>query len=522
METKEYGVALLRSLTDQPVKPENWSAGQTAEKSDSIRNDGGLATELDIGSIPQPVAKDHCQMIASASAIKPLCKLLVDGSPIAQRDACGALANIARGRTEYQERIIQAGGVTAMAALLRTGDASAQEQATAALSSVSQHESSRGTMITAGAVPPLVNLLKVNGRSEAQIRAAEALANLATLADGQAVVAKGGAIPRLIELLAAGKAQEATSRALARLAHGNLQNQTDICKLGGISRLLPSLNGVNIEAQVQAASALAELAGGERCRRRQDAIAKAGGIRPLLALIESRYSRAQCMALHALAEMSTNNRANQNSIAELGGTQPLVTLISAGSAPAAVQTYAAQALAQFVKHNETNQSAVAELGAISLLVSLMRQTSTPAIEAEVAGTLHALGEGHPANQASIVSAGAISALVGLLGSRSDHAARLAGNALSSLGLDNRDSQTEIAKLLVNLLTTAKREATQERASAALWRLVRQNPGDQMSIASAGGADSLVRLLRDGAQGGKAYALWSLSLCIRDENRQVCT
>ena len=527
METKEYGSQLLRSLTDQPAKLE-MQFDKKRDRGSGMSLGATAASDLDGIPVQQIMPggqenglPDHCVLIASAGGIKPLVILLKEGSANGQRDACGALANIARGRENYQQLIIDAGGVISMANLLRAGDASSAEQAAAALASVSQNLNAQKLILGSGAINPLVNLLKVNQRHEAQIRSAEALANLAQNSDdGCTAVAKAGAIPRILELLGTGKAAEACSRALAKLAHGNLQNQTDICRLGGVPKLLPPLSGVNVEAQVQAASALAELASGERCRRRQDAIAKSGGIRPLLQLVESRYSQAQCMSLHALAELATNHRGNQDAIAGLEGLAPLVTLISAGGASPDVQTYAARTLAQLVKHNEKNQTSVADLGAISLLVSLMRQTSTPTVEAEVAGALYALGESHPANQGAIVSSGAISVLVGLLGSRSDHAARLAANALSSLGLENKDSQSEMTKLLVQMLTTAKRESTQERAAGALWRLVRQNPADQKLIATSGGAQPLVKLLREGPQGAKAFALWSLSLCISDENRQV--
>ena len=327
----------------------------------------------------------------------------------------------------------------------------------------------------------------------------------------------------MLELLASGKAQEASCRALGRLASENLENQREIVKLNGIPKLLPPLSGVNTEAQVQAAAAIAAIAGGERNRSRQNAIAKAGGIRPVLALVESRYAAAKCMAMHALAQLAMNNIYNQDAVMILEGLPPLVLIVSSGSSTPDVQMYAARAIAELVKHNHKNQTIVAELGIIGLLVSLLRNaasTKSPEVEAEVAGAMQALSEGNQVNQLSIGNAGAIPVLVGLLGSRSDHTAHQAGNALASLGLDNSDGQREMAKLLVNLLTTAKREATQERAAAALWRLVRQNPFDQQAIASAGGAQPLVKLLRVGPVGGRAFALWSLSLCIDEKNQAV--
>ena len=43
------------------------------------------------------------------------------------------------------------------------------------------------------------------------------------------------------------------------------------------------------------------------------------------------------------------------------------------------------------------------------------------------------------------------------------------------------------------------EGTQKRAAKALWRIVKENGGDAATIAKAGGAEQLVKLLRDGSQ-----------------------
>ena len=514
MEDKEFAAQLLRSLTEMKSVVE----AEKVDESKPIQDDD---RGLSLGKPGESFSAfmDNIGHIVLQQGIKPLVSVLSGGSSAVQRDAAGALANIASGRRDNQEKIIAAGGIKPLATILRTGDASTMEQAAAALASISQNLANQQKIISAGAIGPLVALLKGNMRHDAQIYAAQALANLATEnKDGQIAIAKARAIPQLLDLLAAGKAQEATSRALGQLALDNLENQKEICKLGGISKLLQPLSGVNTEAQVQAAGAIAALAGGERNKSRQNAIAKAGGLRPILALVTSRYDSAKMMGLHAVAQMSLNNRANQDEIARLEGLPPLALLVSSGSAPPEVHMYAARALAELVRHNHANQTTIADLGVISLLVSLLRSTSTSAVEAEVAGALGALAQGHVANQGAVASAGAVSVLVGLLGSRSDAAANNAGNALSAIGLDNMESQKEIAKLLVGLLTTAKRESTQERAAGALWRLVRQNPSDQFSIAQAGGAQPLVRLLREGSPGGRTYALWSLSLCINETNQ----
>lgn len=56
----------------------------------------------------------------------------------------------------------------------------------------------------------------------------------------------------------------------------------------------------------------------------------------------------------------------------------------------------------------------------------------------------------------------------------------------------------------------------------MWRIVKENPETQATIAKAGGAETLVLLLRDATRRpatpqAKAYALWSLSLCIDASN-----
>ena len=81
------------------------------------------------------------------------------------------------------------------------------------------------------------------------------------------------------------------------------------------------------------------------------------------------------------------------------------------------------------------------------------------------------------------------------------------------------------RLLVQTLangTEGPRQGLADRAVAALWRMVRENPDHKVNIARAGGAEPLVYLLRDSVVGGpvQEYALWSLSLAIEPSNHQV--
>ena len=51
-------------------------------------------------------------------------------------------------------------------------------------------------------------------------------------------------------------------------------------------------------------------------------------------------------------------------------------------------------------------------------------------------------------------------------------------------------------------------------------MVEENPGNEVVIAKAGGAEPLVRLLSTKQTTAKAYALWSLSLSIDADNQKV--
>ena len=190
----------------------------------------------------------------------------------------------------------------------------------------------------------------------------QAIANVAALnLAGQTEVRNAGGVKYLLLLLGAGRAQEHAARALARLACRNGTIQADICKSGGIAKLLALLSDRNVEAQIQAADALQELAqggSGVGHRRTQDAISKAGGISPLLAMVDCSpvVTRAIAASVKCLAEVARRNRANQDTIASMGGLKPLVDLLQQGPTHTeAVQANAALALTEICRRNQENQ-----------------------------------------------------------------------------------------------------------------------------------------------------------------------
>ena len=489
MDAKEHGAMQLRSLTEQP------------------KGLGGDKHEV-----------ENAVLIAQEGAIKPLVSLVVTGSAQAQAHACAALAHIGHHGETYQQAIVDHGGVQAIASALRLGDSALQEQAAAVLASTSQLSISREPFIKAGAIAPLINLLKV-ASADTHVHTCQALGNLAQGSmEGQNMIARGGALQLLIELLGSGKAQEAAAYAIAKLAQDNHAIQNEISELGGIPKLISLLSVLSIDAQAQAAAALAAVAGGDSSIK--NVIAKAGGIRPLLVLVESKYPSAQRNAAHAIAMLALNHRGNQDSIAGMGGIAPLVSLTHHGQGHSPdVQAYAVLALTEIARHNKENQTAVADNGAIWSLVSLLKKSNSPIVEAEVAGAMWALSEDHNQNKVSIAGAGAIPALMTQLSSTVERAHVNAANALSSLGKGHSDNQAEIATLLVGLLEEASGDA-QDRAAHSLWRIVEENPGNEIMIAKSGGPEPLVRLLNTSQPAAQAYALWSLSLSIDGENQKI--
>ena len=458
----------------------------------------------------------HAAELSRAGAIEPLVRLLSCGAANTQCSAASALAGVAVMKAEYQKQIVAAGGGPALVALLKTGSAKVQEEAAAALATLRVDVSFQSEILRAGAIPALVGLLS-NGSAIAQAAAAQATANAAAYsAHAQREIAKAGAIPLLLTLLGSGKAQKPAAVALGNLAANNREIQDIVAGLGGVAPLLALLNGMDVESQVEAAAALAEMARDNP--ETQSAIAKSGGIGPLLAMLGSRVAAAQSRGMACLAQLARNNKENQDSIARMDGLTPLCRLLDAGEDAAEVLWCAACAIMEITRNNLENQRFVVDLGGISYLAGLIKLSSNTRVKAEVAGAFWALSE-DAAIKCTIAENATIFPLVQLLAVDDARATEHAACAILSLGLDNKKNQIQITQMLIDLLTNGS-EATQDRATKALWGLVNQNPSAHDAIAKAGDPAALVELLKRDYADVKDYALWSLSLAISRENQMT--
>ena len=275
---------------------------------------------------------------------------------------------------------------------------------------------------------------------------------------------------------------------------------------------------MNIDAQVHAAEALANLARGNS--NTQGIIAKAGGIGPLLAMLTVKSTAAQAQAASALAQLTRRNKENQVQVARQGGIPLLVPLLQANEL--SVQAMAALALTEVCRENVDNQTDAADGGCIISLVEQLKAADSSqmdAVKAEAVGALWVLSQNHPQNKAEINRKGGIAPIVGLLAAGSKRSQFHAASALASLGFDNVPNQVEITTLLVSLLSTGSSEA-KKNASMLLKTLVEENPSSNDEIATAGPISDLIGLLKDGTDEAKRYALWSLSLSINEQNHKT--
>jgi len=465
--------------------------------------------------------------LVSSGAIKPLIDLVTDGNDGSQIHAASTLATIAAAKHEYQDLIVAGGAIAPLVQVARTGSNKAQTYAAAAIASLSEQHKHREGMVKAGAIVPLVRLVRGDVTDDTHVYAAEAIANVsAQNPPAQDAFFAAGVVPLLLTLLHEGKAQDSAAHALAKLlspatpdAATNPAIQAEVAKDHGIPPLLALLSGMNVYAQVHSAEALANLARGNS--ETQAIIAKAGGIGPLLAMLTGKVTAAQAEGANALAQLTQRNPDNQSSVAKMGGI-PLLVLLLTNNDPY-VKEMAALAVTETCRENRANQTLAAEAGCVTSIVELLKDgksgTEMDAVKAEAVGAIWVLSENHDDNKVAIAAKGGISPTVGLLAMGTAKAQTHASYALASLGLGNVKNQMQITTLLVSLLSTGSVQA-RANATASLTRLVEQNPSSQTDIATASPVPDLIGLLKNGIDGAKKFALWSLSLSITPETQKI--
>ena len=493
--------------------------------------------------------------LVAAGVIKPLVDLLDNGNDGCQVYASSTLATIAASNSDFQMKIVDAGAIPPLVQILKSGSNKAQTFAAYAIAELSEQRSQQDPIVRAGAVVPLVRLLRSDVTEDAHLHAADAVANLSVgNTKSQKAFFEAGAVPLLLDQLYSGKSQMSVANAIAKLlspgaelgAKANTAVQSEIMEKGGIAPLLALLNAMSVEAQVNAAEALSNLARDNA--ETQIAIAKAGGIAPLLAMLPCKSQEAQAQGASALAQLTRYNRENQSSFSKQGGIQQLVPLLT--NKNLTVQAMAALCLTEVVKDNRENQTLASETGCIANLVDQLKNNDrapgieevkaeavrttlarvpSPPLHAHLArpplspslqaGAIWVLSDHHDKNKQAVADAGGIQPTVMILAGGTARAQEHAAYALASLGAGNVTNQRQITTLLVGCLSSGSAMA-KANATALLEKLVQENPTSQQEIAMAGPLLDLIGLLKDGSDGAKRFALWSLSLSISPDNQKT--
>jgi vacuolar protein 8 len=523
--------------------------------------------------------------LVAAGVIKPLVDLLENGNDGCQVHASSTLATIAASNSDFQMKIVDAGAIPPLVQILKSGSNKAQVFAAYAIAELSEQRSQQDPIVRAGAVVPLVRLLRSDVTEDAHLHAADAVANLSVgNTKSQKAFFEAGAVPLLLDQLYSGKSQMSVANAIAKLlspgaepgAKANTAVQSEIMEKGGIAPLLALLNAMSVEAQVNAAEALSNLARDNP--ETQMAIAKAGGIAPLLAMLPCKSQEAQAQGASALAQLTRYNRENQSSFSKQGGIQQLVPLLT--NKNLTVQAMAALCLTEVVKDNRENQTLASETGCIANLVDQLKNndrapgveevkaeavrtptttagsrpqptSARPPLHAPLAlpsppcphpppltpltslalpsppsphpslqaGAIWVLSDHHDKNKQAVADAGGIQPTVMILAGGTARAQEHSAYALASLGAGNVTNQRQITTLLVGCLSSGSAMA-KANATALLEKLVQENPTSQQEIAMAGPLLDLIGLLKDGSDGAKRFALWSLSLSISPDNQKT--
>ena len=428
---------------------------------------------------------DNLASIAREKGIKPLigCLETINSNPMSrestheidsdtQESACLVLAEMARAKQEYANRVADEGGIPLCVKLLAKGSIKAKAQAADAIRNLASGHAAE--VEEAGAVEHLVKLLGSNSL-ESQELASHALTGIAAGGRTDAIKNAGG-IELLVGLLRATRTKPGTpervteeavkahaANTLSELARDSPETQDAImaCQ-GGIEALVEVVNKSSAEsAKARAAGALWRLASQPNGNA---LVVKAGGIASLVALAGSVQGEGELESANALSTLAVNQPENQRLISELLVKQLREAAVEDGS-----MARAARAISPFVKAAATNQDAVATAGGVELLVSLL--------------------DPKPHSPAMMASMG----------------------RQSTVDLSNGDS----------IHAQHDRHApTQKELAAAIWWMSNEHPANQKAFAHAGGIPLLISLLDDhpDVRFAAAGALWSLSA--HPDNRQL--
>ena len=470
--------------------------------------------------------------LAKAGAIPQLVKQLKEGSPKAQGDAAGALAQIALKSAEHKTHVTQE-----LVGLLGSNNEAVRQRASEALRDMAAESgtNSKKSKMGAGGAAPLVNLLKdglKDGRVEAQEYALLSLSSITDTASRVAMVEAGCIVP-LISSLTSGKlsmvAQEHCAMVISGLAPIGMNAQT-IKDAEGVYPLVLLLSQGNTDAKEHAATALAQLA------RRANAalvIAEYGGVSAFVSWLADPSLGPPEVAARALSEIALDNPDTQAQIAEEGAISPLVQMVGAwGFVTAAANPpdspggktnrESGAGLDSPGRRRRSSQENASQANLLAAVSSPANPASSDSggggggVGVGVGGGGGSHHGGNAFSAAAVAAAGGGSGLLGSPGRATPSGiasalklATVAAGCLATLAKDHIVNQIIITEEggippLLNLLNdkaaTSKEQAQRaaENATKALWHLA-GTEDNKTAIPRAGGIAPLVSLLTTGSE-----------------------
>ena len=458
---------------------------------------------------------DNQQLIAECRGIGPLVKLLSDGDRGAQETAAGALHALAQ-RYDNRIAIAAAGGVPALTALLECGSEEAKAQAAGALSTMVVDNQKNQFSVAQSLVALLHNESSSSG---AQEHATQLVHKLALDPENRGALSKWGAIPELARQLQGGSlsSQVNAASALSQIAcHGD-------CRVTVTAQMIILLGSPTPEVRQRAFNALQAMAaeGGSDSRM---TVKMAGGIERFVSLLKDGSLEAQEYALWLLWQ-STDN-ASKRSIAMARCALPIVAILVSDNLSGVAKEHAASVLSGMTAQSvdeptcAVNKQDIVDGGGVLPLVNLLKSGSMGA-KRHASRTLAQLCRGADGaireTQLAIMEAGASTALVPWLNDAALGPPAMAAHALAELSMENEATQNVIVqagaiKPLVAMMVHGECDE-QKWAASAVAALSNANSAAQKVIAEEGGIPPLVELLKRETVGPHEHAtraIWHLS------------
>lgn len=344
-------------------------------------------------------------------------------------------------------------------------------------------------------------------------QAAAALCDLAFGDDAMqdAIIAAHGVAP-LLQLVRSStpQGQEHAARAIWYLCE-NVHNQTQIVEQGCIPELVSLLKQGAPIAQEAAAAGIAELASGaivERTRRQKEARKRS----------QERAELRAAVALKAKELDDKPSRSKDKKSVAMAPTPVAVVPGRAGAAKADADGSDVDGGSSAGDESDDEEwkvgdrlTMIVDAGGVLPMVALLSSGSALAKEKAAAGLWHLALD--PQNQTAIAKAQGIPPIVMLLDDATYEAAHFAARALARLSQESSDMQAQIAKRLVQLLSSNNTGA-QERAAHALYELANDQPSSPVVIVNAGAISPLVHLLQFGTLLAKRESAAALACLAR--------